>query len=122
MNPKLLLINTLTLLYRESQLPQPDKRDTKLLMDVCTDVKTAVADLTVDKTGKMLHELKALAIEMINAPLGTEYDLAELLQKVQIICDPDPTLFEAFRDNILVELEPDEIKKTVIRIQRSFKK
>lgn len=122
MNPKLLLINTLTLLYRESQLPQTDKRDTELLMAACTDVKTAVADLTVDKTGKMLHELKALAIEMINAPLGTEYDLAELLQKVQIICDPDPTLFEAFRDNILVELEPDEIKKTVIRIHRSFKK
>lgn len=122
MNPKLLLINALTLLYRESLLEQKEKRDTNIIVQICNEVKTNETDLTIDLTGKMLLELKAMVLEMNNAPIDTEYNIGEILQRVQITCDSDPTLFEAFRDNVLVDLDQDEIKKSCIRIYKNFKR
>lgn len=122
MNNKLLLINIITLLYRESKLVDPTERASELLMSVCQTVKTGGIDLTVDKESRMIGELKNLAIDMISAPQGMEYDLGEVLQKVQIICEHDLTLFEAFRDNILTELTQIELKKACVRTTNQLRR
>ena len=122
MNNKLLLINTITLLYRSSLIDNRMERPVQLLLDVCGLVKGAESDLTIDKETKMLAELKNLALEMVYAPDNVEYDFTELLQKVQIITIPDPLLFDAFKENLLYEMSQEELRKSCIRIQSNFQK
>lgn len=122
MNSKLLLINIITLLFRESQLGEGKNRATELLLKVCDSVKTRAVGLITDKENQMIYDLKKTALEMINAPADEEYNLSDILQKIQVICDPDPNLFEAFRDNIIVELEREQTKKYCIRILNDFKR
>lgn len=122
MNEKLLLINVITVMYRYSQLNDNTVKPTKLLQDVCNTVKTRAIGMTPDRESKMIHDLKLLAIKMVTSSDNEEYNLSDLLQKVQVITEPDPNLFEAFRDNIIVDLDPVDIKKYCMRIISEFKK
>lgn len=124
MNNKLLLINALTLLIRESQLSDrsANYKPVELIREIMQDIRGPVTESIIDHETRMVNELKAMVMEMLSHDETVEYSLNEILQKVQVITEPDPNLFEAFRDNILIELEEEEIKKVIVRLTRSFKK
>ena len=122
MNNKLLIIKAITLLYRLTTLTDKLERPIQLLIDVTNAVKTPDMDLTVDRETRMMSQLKAITIEMIYASAEVSYSIHDLLQRIQIVCEPDPILFEAFRDNILLELSQEDIKKECINIISMFRR
>ena len=122
MNNKLLIIKAITLLYRLTTLTDKLERPIQLLIDVTNAVKTPDMDLTVDRETRMMSQLKAITIEMIYASAEASYSIHDLLQRIQIVCEPDPILFEAFRDNILLELSQEDIKKECINIISMFRR
>lgn len=121
MNNKLLLINIITLLFRERQIVDLES-DTILINNVLNSINIRDTSLTLDKESRMLNDLKSFAREMMNADSEYVYSLAEVIQRVQIICEYDVPLFEAFRDNILIDLEEHEIKDVIGRIRIGFKR
>lgn len=122
MNNKLLLITAITLLYRESQTGSNQSRPVELITKVINHIRTGEIDATLDRESAMINDLKGILVNMLNAPVDETYDVGLLLQKVQIICEPDPVLFEAFRDNIIIDCGKEEAKKVSLACQLEIRK
>lgn len=117
MDHRLLLIKSITLLFRESQLFNHADNSAAMVKDVITLIKPA--DGMIGDFGKdAITSLRETAIWMCNQTLGHQYDKNELLQRIRVNVGNEDNLFEAFRDGIQEDVGEDEIK----RVTQLYKK
>lgn len=116
MTIKLLLVSVITYLFRERLLDNPTDRPVALFQGVLDLVKAPEVVVALDRETTMLAELRKLTAGMLNSYDKEPYDVGLLLQKIQIITQIEPVLFEALRDALLIELSEAELKKSCVQI------
>lgn len=122
MDFKLLLVKSITLLYRESQLPNQTENSSDLVKNILFLIKTPENFIITDFGKDVISSLRSTAVWMANNPFNYVYNKNELLQRLRVNVGDDDGLFEAFQDGISEELGEDELKKTCLSRRESLKK
>jgi hypothetical protein len=120
MNDRLLLVNGITLLYRESQLTNVEENSSQLVREIVQSIKLPEINVGFDHDRDILSGLKATALYMCETPHGHKYEVNELLQRLRIDTADDENLYQALVEGITPELSEDAIKRTCINIKRSI--
>ena len=121
MNNKLLLITSITLLYRESQLQYTERSD-EIVRNLIGKMKFVQpeSDLGVTESHDTIGGLRTTALQMCSDPVGHEYDLTELLQRLRVNAGDDESAYEALSDSMLQELDENGIKRNVLNMRRQL--
>lgn len=121
MNNKLLLITSVTLLYRESQL-KDSERSSDLIRNLISKMKLTggEANLGVGQAHDIIASLRTTALMMCEAPHGHQYELTELLQRLRVDAGEDESAYEALSDGMVVELDENALKRSVLNMRHSL--
>ena len=112
MDTKLLLVKSITLLYRESQLG--DGKNSAEIVSAVLDVLKAPEGYTINSAefGKdSISALRETARWMASNDPTTTYDKSELLQRLRVNTGSDNSLFDALFNGIEPEHGEDGLKK-----------
>ena len=100
MDSRLLLVNGITLLYRQSQQTQVSEKSTALVRSLINSIKLPEQQLTIDPEVTLLEGLMQQALSMCEDPLDHQYSETELLQRIKVIVGHDAALYDAFQAGI----------------------
>lgn len=120
MDNKLLLTKSISLLYRESQLPVNGDSSSDLIRTVLDNIQVTEISLGMGSEREVINNLKATILEMCNNPSDQGYDSKELLQRVMVNCGTDDRLYEAIRQGIDGEMADAAIKRFVVSTRKSI--
>ncbi len=115
---RLLLVKSITLLYRESMLVENESNSAELIRTVLDGIKLPELSITMNSERDCLMGLKETALYMCINPVSMEYDKDELLQRLRVNCSNDEKLYEAFTQGIEKDMDEVAIKRTVISIRK----
>lgn len=119
MDNKLLLVKSVTLLYRESLIPGKNENSADIVRNVLENIKLADIDISINKDRDILYALKQTALEMCENTPDHEYELGELMQRLKMNCFDDEKLYENFLQSIEPEMNETSLKRTVVNIRKS---
>jgi len=120
MDNRLLLVKSITLLYRESQLIIKTMNSSDLVKTVVESIAIADVGLGISSERDILMHLRDTAIEMCQNPLDYEYSVDDLLQRLKLNCGEDSRLYEILAQGIETPKTESQIKRTVANLQRSL--
>lgn len=120
MNNRLLLVNGITLLYRESQLPGTIERSVGLVRNIVSTIKLPDMNLTLDPETEILNGLKNTALAMCDTPFDHQYEPLEIMQRMKVVCGEDMSLYEAFEQGITDDISEGSLKRTCLNIRRTL--
>lgn len=118
MDPKLLLVKCITLLYRESQLGS-QTNSAELCKEVIEAIRLPEATMEVDSGREVLVGLRGTVLWMAENPPTYEYDKAPLLQRIRVNVKDDQYLYQAVEDSTK-EATDLEIQKEVSAYRREL--
>lgn len=124
MNPKLLLISAITLLFRESQQVGHTNNSAELVRQVVDEVKAPEVSLgreIHDLHTEVLMGLRDTALYMATLPYNHQYEINEILQRLKMNCGADETTYEALVDGITQPLSENALKRTALNIQKQIR-
>lgn len=122
MNQELLLVNAITLLYRESQLLDSPAGSAELIRPLLEQIKLPEVNIgQLDTERDRLVELKELCLQMCDADAGRQYIAPELLQKLRHATKEDESLYESFRTGIEQELNEKDLKLYCVNLRQSIR-
>ncbi len=121
MNNKLLLITSITLLYRESQLPFSERSD-ELVRKLISKMKFAQAEssLSEGRVHDTIDGFRTTALQMCADPSGIYYERLQLLQQLRVNAGEDESAYEALFDSISRDLEEDDLKRSILMMRRTL--
>ncbi len=119
MDNKLLLVNGITLLYRQSQLPGSEK-SSDLVRQIIASVKLPEISIGIDHDRDIMSGLKTTALALCNDPVDQTYLADDLLQRLKVNCGEDERLFDTFVSAIAPELTESDLKHRVINLRREL--
>lgn len=120
MDIKTLLAKSVTLLYRESQLPEQSDNSSDLIRTVLDEVKVSDFSIGLSFEKDIIIAIKHIILSMCDNPIGHQYDKTDLLQSIQIATGNDEKYFEIIKQNIDNELSESQIKKLITNIRKSI--
>lgn len=120
MDPKLLLVKVITLLFRESQIPERSENSSGLAKTIIASIKLPEATLDTDKGRETLIGLRSTALWMADNPWSYEYDKTDLLQRIRVNVGDDQNLYEAVLDGFVDLEELGRVKKQCITIRETL--
>jgi len=120
MNSKLLLVNAITLLYRESQISDASENSSQLVREIIQSIRLPELSIAIDHDREIIDGLKTTALTMCEAPVEHTYETAEILQRLKINSVDDEALYEALKDGIEPELTSNVLKKTCLNLKRTL--
>lgn len=120
MNDLLLLVKSITLLYRESLLSMEEDSTKDLVRKVIEAIKTPEVSIGITKDLEIINALKATATEMVNHDKTHQYQKDILLQQLQVNCGADDSTYESLQSGIEPDMSEDENKLTVINIRTAI--
>ena len=120
MNPKLLLVRGICLLYRESQITGQYEHSYSLMREIIQHVGLPAIQNGFNHEREILEGLKGTALYMCETPPDYVYDQAEFLQRLKINTLEEESLYEAICDGIVPELTEEELKRTCLSIKREL--
>lgn len=124
MDNKLLLVNAITLLFRESQQLGHTENSAMLVRQVIDEVKAPEVSMGVGLHARDVEAVMALrdtALFMANSPLNHQFEPNEILQRIKVNTGDNDALYEALFDGISPELSEGALKRTCINIQRQLR-
>lgn len=119
-NDKLLLVKAITLLYRESLLPEKESNSADLVRTVLEGIKLPEHSLTVSHERECLAGLKDTALWLCATIADTDYDKEDLLQRLRVNCVNDDRLYEILKSGIEKEMDEPSLKRTVLSIRKTI--
>jgi len=124
MDIKLLLVNSITLLFRESQQVGHTNNAAEDVLKVVEEAK--VSDISLgrdirDRSAEVLAGLKETAYYMACQPYDLQYEPNELLQRLKMNCGDDDITFEAMQGGILPELSDNALKRTILNLRNQIR-
>lgn len=121
MDDTLLLVKCVTLLYRESLLPDNNENSSSLVRTALESLKLKQDQgLTISRANDVLIALKNMCIEMCENPINHEYEKTELLQTIKTLCGENESLYNAFEQGIDTEMSEASLKRTIINIKKTL--
>ena len=115
---KLLLVKCITLLYRESTLPEKESNSADLVRTVLEAIKLPEQALSMNNERDVLMSLKDTAIYMCGSAINTTYESEELLQRLKVNCGLEDAVYEAFTQGIEPEMTEATTKRNVLSIRK----
>ena len=120
MNSKTLLVNSITLLFRESQILDTDERSTTLVREALQNITLPDLSMGFNHDRDILEGLKATAIYMSEVPVGHTYEVNEILQRLKMNTLDDEDTYKALVMGIEPNLSIESIKRLTLNIKRSL--
>lgn len=120
MDNKLLLVKSITLLYRESQLAVKGDSSADLIRTAIETIKIPDVGVGINTEREMLAGLKATLTEMCDHPADYEYDLKTMLTQLKLNCSYDEKLYEVFVSGIEDELPEPQLKRTIVNLRKAI--
>lgn len=121
MDDTLLLVKCVTLLYRESLLPDTNENSSSLVRTALDSLKLKQDQgLTLSRANDVLIALKNMCIDMCENPVNHEYEKSELLQTIKTLCGENESLYQAFEQGIDAEMSEASLKRTIINIKKTL--
>ncbi len=121
MDPKLLLVKIITLLYKESRVSDASSQSTSLAKSVLNTVKFPETGLDVDHSRESMQALRATALWMCENPPDHKYDRAALLQRIRVNVGDDDGLYYAFQQGIDDENDESVLKSQIVAARQELK-
>lgn len=84
MDSKLLLVKSLTLLYRESQLEGTKEKSNNLVREIVSKIKPAEINLDMGGEQDIVKGLVRTVLSMCDDPSDHMYDQTEFLQQMRV--------------------------------------
>jgi hypothetical protein len=122
MDKKLLLIQAITLMFRESQLENNSLESGGIVRPIAESV--ALPDVSVglmDNERDTLVGLKKICLDMCDNGQSRKFEAIDLMQKVKYICRDDDVLYAAFSQGVTDELDQEKLKRLCLSIRKNFK-
>lgn len=119
MDHKLLLVKSVTLLYRESLLAATEP-SSELVRTVLEQIKLSDVNLTINHERDILVALKETTLEMCSNSPDHIYEPQELLHRLKLNTGSDEKLYESFVQGIEPDLTETSLKRTVVNIRKSI--
>ncbi len=120
MDSRLLLVKSITLLYRESQLPIKTENSADLVRTVLDTVQIPEFQSGINTERELLIGLKATVNEMCNNPADHEYDKASLLQQLRINCKHDEQFFSILEQGINEDIPENQLKRNIVNLRKAI--
>lgn len=120
MEPNILLVKCITLLYRESQLENNNESSSDLVKTAAGKIREADVDIGMPTARSVTTALKALVLGMCQNPPEAEYELTELLQQARLVTSGDKNLYTAIEQGVKEPLENAALKKAIVSLRRSI--
>jgi hypothetical protein len=118
MDSKLILVKAITLLYRESLLPERTENSGDLVRTILENIKLPELSLSLNHDRELLMNLRDTAIYMCSNTADTVYEKEEFLQRLRVNCNGDDKLYEAFSQGIEKDMDEGSLKRTVLTIRK----
>lgn len=120
MDFNILLVQVITLLYRESQLDNRTSNSAELANAVVSTIKLPDTTVEMDRSRDTLVSLRSTALWMIGNPPTQDYDRGMLLQRIRVNVGDDEYLYQAVE--MATQDLPDSgaIKKAVLEYRMSL--
>lgn len=122
MDNKLLLINCITLLYRESQIENATQNSAEIVREQVDQI--TLPEISVGEFGTerdLLASLKHICLDMCSKDPSHKYVSIELLQKIRHAVRDEDFLYNSFKDGIESELNEEDLNKFVKNLRISIK-
>lgn len=103
MEPKLLLIRLITLLYKESLIKDHASRSLALAKQVIESIKLPETGSEFNEVRDCMQGLQKAALALIENTQDTPFDRESLLQRIRIAAGTDESVYEAFSIGIGAE-------------------
>lgn len=110
MDIKLLLVKSITLLFRESQIASKTENSSDVVKQIISGLKMPENILDTDKGRDTLVALRQTALWMVGNPYNFVYDRTELIQRIRVNVGSDTHLLDAILEGF-VEVDDEEINK-----------
>lgn len=120
MSPKLLLVNSITLLYRESQLSNQQENSAQLVRDIIGTIKLQDVKIATNREDEILIGLRSTALTMCENPVDHLYDFAEIMQRLKINTLEEDGLYEALNNGMAPELTEGGLKRLCLNLKRTL--
>jgi hypothetical protein len=120
MDNKLLLIKSITLLYRENQLNPDDDNSADLILNIVDKIKTQELSLSINTEREVIAALKETVLDMCKNEKGSKYDKFTLLQTVKHDTGTDITTYKLIEDSLNQELSDGSLKRAVVNLRKSL--
>ena len=120
MTDLLLLVKSITLIYRESLIDLSEDSTNDLVRKVIESIKTPEVSIGITKDLEVINALKATALEMVNDPKNHLYQKDILLQQLKVNCGADEATYDSLQTGIEPNLSEEESKLTVINIRTTI--
>lgn len=120
MDPNIILVKCITLLYRESQLENTADRSGELVKTVVGRIQIADIDIGITTRRSAAIGLKELALEMSRNPETKSYEQADFLQQIRLLTNGDQNLYTALAQGIESELSTPVLKRTVTNLRKAI--
>lgn len=111
MDSKLLLVESILLLYRESQLPEGAERSTELVNDVINMIQVPEATMETSSGRDTIVSLKGTLTFMQEQPSTYKFSKDNLLQKLRINVGDERYLYEVIKDGMEDYDDMDQIQE-----------
>lgn len=116
---RLLLVKTITLLYRESLIEEKTDHSADLVRTVLEEIKLPEMSLSLNHEREYLMAMKDTALYLCTqVSEGLEIDRDDLLQRLKVNCNQDEKLYDAFVQGIERDLEERVLKRTILSIRK----
>lgn len=120
MDHKLLLVKSITLLFRESQLIVKTDSSVDLIRTVLEEVKVSDIGIGINSDREVILALKETILEMCGNPPEHEYDRTELLQRVRVNTNGDEKLYDSISQGIEDDLAEGPLKRAILNSRKSI--
>lgn len=122
MDPKLLLVKIITLLYCESKMADRTIASNSLCKEAIGTIRQAETTLDTDTGREILNRLKSTALWMCDNGTDYQYDRVSFFQRIRINAGDDEGLLDAIERGISIdEADPDALKRTINNTRREIR-
>ena len=120
MDTKLLLVKSITLLYRESQQKERGDNSAELVRTVAEGIKIGDIGVGINTEREALMGLKATVLELADGFMTEDFNKELLLQRLKVDCGDNERLYDAFASGIENELSETQLKRTLLNLRKSI--
>lgn len=115
---KTILVSCMTLLYRQSQLPDSSENSRDIVRTLIQDINVTEAGTVFSNEREIILGLKKIVLEMCSNPNDSEYDLNQFLQRAKVVCGLDDRIYTAIEQGVKPELSEKALKRNVISLEK----
>lgn len=118
MDNRTLIVKSITLLFRESQLETRTEDSSDLIKTVIEAVQTTDINLGINSERDIVSALKATVLDMCRNRSDHVYDLNGFLQTVRLNCGQDDKIYESIKQGVDQDLSDQSLKRSIVNLRK----